>query len=884
MERTERFYSESTGSSLPLLLTKLFVPSPPVNLVTRKRLLDELNGVLQNKLTIVTAPAGYGKSTVVSEWASTVDTPVSWISLDHSDNDSNRFWMYVIAAIQSIHPEIGSQVLALLKSPQNPPITNILGVLVNELVSLQTDIVVVLDDFHVIKSEDIHQAFIRFIDYIPPHVHICIVSRNTLSIPLSKLRISGMLKEITMNELRFTYNEIIDYWKQQVGISLTAIEANALEEQTEGWIAGLQLAVISNHQQSHQTAHLVAIPLSGYERNVEEYLLEEVFDSLPGHIQNFLLQTSILNRLNASLCTAVTDQNASDLLPTVEQLQLFLIPLDHQRYWYRYHHLFAEFLQNRLAKKGKILYDLHLRASHWFEQNQFVEEAIEHAFFAKDYDKAATLIQGNAFHYLKQREVITLHQWLERLPDYLRNKTEMLILYTWTQMLQGKFDGTLRGLDLIEQQIERNMPSLSRRELFMLQQEVVVIKNYYYLLQGDFDSAYTLLLQMDSVTDLRDVDLSESLLGSGIEQNDGSSLLLRGFYGFNGNLNYTKRYFRLYNDFEEKNNITDYHFSAYPRAIQSELYYEQNKLEKAKQYAEMAIHVANKTGNTGAYVPAVIVLAKIHLMENRPTEVQRVIQEALHGLQNYGDNKSCWESLFQAFQTRCNIIGGKREEVECWLSDRKISSNRTITIYQEYENVTILHAYIFLQRFDLALPFSERMKQEAERSNRIGSRLETYMLQAIILQKVGNVDSAIQILHQALVLGETYGYCRTFIDEGIHLSEIVLLYLEIRRKRYLADGLSDVTLRYVEKLLSAMAENQRSTGYDNNGYAVSTLTKREQEILRLLVQGLSNKEIAEQLVITTGTVKLHVSRIYDKLHCSNRIQAVQKVKELQLFL
>ncbi|MEL6250002.1 MAG: helix-turn-helix transcriptional regulator, partial [Cyanobacteria bacterium J06627_15] len=420
-------------TELPFLEAKLYRPKWSADLVSRSRLIDRIHP--QRKLTLVSAPAGFGKTTLLAEWVTAVPTrPVAWVSLDQSDNDPAVFWSYLITALQKIQPSLGERSLSLLQSPQPPPIESVLMTLLNELTAVEANIVLILDDYHAITTQAIHDGIGFLLSHLPPQVHLIIASRADPPLSLARLRSHGELTELRVSDLRFTPDEAAAFLNQGMGLEISAVEVSALEQRTEGWIAGLQLAALSL-QGREDVADFVAA-FSGDDRYIVDYLLEEVLQRQPKHVRRFLLQTAILERLSGSLCDAVCDgvmgqTSGQGMLETLERGNLFLIPLDNKRQWYRYHHLFADVLQaHALMEWPERIASLHGQASEWYEQNGFFSDSIRHALAAQDFERAAGLIEQVWPTMRRRQRETTVLGWITSLPDALiRNRPVLSVAY-----------------------------------------------------------------------------------------------------------------------------------------------------------------------------------------------------------------------------------------------------------------------------------------------------------------------------------------------------------------------------------------------------------------------------------------------------------------------
>src|SRR5438270_13644843 len=431
--------------STPILATKLYLPRLRPNVVSRPRLLERLNEGLHRNLTLIAAPAGFGKTTLVSEWVEGIERPrarTAWLSLDEGDNDPARFLAYLVAALQTIAANIGEGVLGLLQSSQPPPPEAILTALLNDITTIKDPFVLVLDDYHVLDAKAVDHALTYLVEHLPPQMHLVIATREDPDLPLARLRARGHLTELRATDLRFTASEAAGFLTQVMGLSLSAADIAALEDRTEGWIAGLQLAALS--MQGHQDVPGFIRAFAGDHRYIVDYLVEEVLQRQPEPVRSFLLQTAILDRLSGPLCDAVTGQEEGNArLEALERGNFFVVPLDDQRHWYRYHHLFAEVLSALLrAEQPEQVSTLHRRASAWYEQHGSAADAIRHALAAFDFGRAADLVELAVPAMARSRQEATVLGWLKALPDELvRARPVLSVHYAGTLLLSGELAG-----------------------------------------------------------------------------------------------------------------------------------------------------------------------------------------------------------------------------------------------------------------------------------------------------------------------------------------------------------------------------------------------------------------------------------------------------------
>src|SRR6266571_7295151 len=429
----------------PMLTTKLYIPRLRPNVVSRPRLIERLNEGLQRKLTLISAPAGFGKTTLVSEWAEGIERPrarTAWLSLDEGDNDPIGFLTYLVAALQTMAANIGEGVLGVLQSPQPPPIESILTALLNDLTTISDHFILVLDDYHVLDAQPIDQALTYLVEHLPPQMHLVIATREDPHLPLARLRARGHLTELRATDLRFTPSEASAFLNQGMGLNLSAADIARLSDRTEGWIAGLQLAALS--MQGHQDIPGFIRAFAGDNRYIVDYLVEEVLQRQPESVRSFLLQTAMLDRLNGPLCDAVTSQEGGNaLLQALERGNFFVVALDDKRHWYRYHHLFAEVLSAHLmAERPDQVATLHRRASAWYEQNDLPSDAIRHALEACDFARAADLVELAVPAMRRSRQEATVLGWLKALPDQLvRARPVLSVHYAETLLVSGELEG-----------------------------------------------------------------------------------------------------------------------------------------------------------------------------------------------------------------------------------------------------------------------------------------------------------------------------------------------------------------------------------------------------------------------------------------------------------
>lgn len=855
---------------IPLLHTKLYIPQQPSYHVPREHLMAAMSKALTCKVTFVTSPPGFGKTTMVGEWALHRSVPAAWLSLDQGENDMLRFWTYVIAAFHRLYPAVGRKSLSLLRTISFSA-EEMIDWLLNDLFDIQEDVLLILDDYHLIDSQEIHAQAAYFIDRMPPHIHLCLLSRKQPPIAVGRLRAKGQLNEIGLRELRFSQEEMGAFWLRQTGDQPSEVILQLLTERTEGWAAGVQLAVLSHLSgQPHALNHF-----KGSHRYVVDYLMEEVFDHLPAPVRSFLMKTSILERMNAGLCAALTGHEVlADGLQAVEKANLFVIPLDAEGHWYRYHHLFASFLRSKLEAAQDVS-ALHQAASEWYVEHGFKGEAIEHALLAKTYARAAGLILQSAPEMLKRRELSTLHRWLLQLPSAVGERPDLLMIQVWTELLLGHRDQLETHIETLHKALQ--LPIHAQTPLMIgLREDLKVVKSFQAMLAGDFPLCYALLQAMyedESLPDIKDLPM---LFGMGMEINAGSMPFIRGYYGFHGRIKLAKRYHRLYGSFIEKHGFHEFPFTAYQRAALSEICYEHNQLDEAMRLAEDAVHIAKRNRVMGAYVPAVIIRSKVLWDKEGADSAAAVIREAMTYVNAADLPGSRWHDLLHSYYIRCQVELGGMEDVDRWMASSPWSKRNEMIGDQDDELLTFIRVFIAKGLMNEALLWCEKLMQKAQTAGGIMTEIEVRMCLGRIHQSRNEPHTSLLHVHKALILGEREGYLRIFA--GMEQASLLNHYAEVRKSKYMPDIQTDgVSWPYLQSILSLIGSGNGDEPKRTN--SVHVLTLREQEVLELIADGLSNKAIAQRLALAEGTVKLHLHRIYSKLQVNGRVQAIQKANE-----
>jgi LuxR family maltose regulon positive regulatory protein len=934
----------------PVLATKLYIPPPPSKLVTRPRLIGKLNDALSanRQLTLISAPAGFGKTTLVSEWihqkeeggrrsdeSGSITPPsalalhpskVAWLSLDENDSDPVRFLTYLIHALQTISPDLGAGVLDILSSSQSSPIESLLTVLLNEIAAIPRDpstgsgqaFIFVLDDYHLTDSKAIDNALTFLIEHLPPRLHLVITTREDPALPIPRLRARNQLTELRAADLRFTPSEAAEFLNQGMDLNLSAEDVIALETRTEGWIAGLQLAALSMKGSQDMAGFIQAF--AGDHRYIVDYLVEEVLQRQTEETRLFLLQTSILDRLNGRLCDAVQVRTGSRA--RLEQLQrgnLFLIPLDDKRHWYRYHHLFADVLRMHLmAEQPDQVPVLHRRASEWYEQNGFTADAIRHALAGADYERAADLIERAVIIMGQSRQESILLGWFKALPDeVLKDRPVLSAHYAGALLQNGQLAGVEDRLRDAERWLE--MPEkkgeaplyMDEEEFRRLPGTVAMYHAGIALVHGDVAGAMKHARRALELTREEDNFLrgaASSLLGLA---SWGSGDLERAYEMFSKGMAHLQRVGFISDVIGGSVTLADIRMtqgrlrecmSIYERGLQlatkqgarplrgaadmhvgmSEVYRERNDLQTAAQHIQRSLEFGEFNGLPKNPYRWRVAMARIHESRGNLDEAFSLLEEAEPLYQ--GDFSPDVRPI-AALKARVWVAQGKIEQALAWARQQGLSVDDELSYLREFEHITLARILLAQYKSDRkenslrgATGLLERLLQAAEEGRRMGSAIEILVLQALAHQLQGDASAALTSLERAIQLAEPEGYIRIFLNEGAGMAQLIR---EAAGQGMMPD--------YTGKLLSAFeTESQASVARAGKSHLaasqplVEPLSQRELDVLRLFRTELSGPEIARELVVALSTVRTHTKSIYSKLGVNSRRAAVRRAEELGL--
>jgi LuxR family transcriptional regulator, maltose regulon positive regulatory protein len=895
-----------------ILRAKLYVPRYRANAVPRSRLHERLDEGARRDLTVVSAPAGFGKTTLLADWSQRSELPVAWVSLDERDDEPVRFLLYVIAAIETIHEDFGKNTRAFLDSLQSrEELEPVLTALSNEILELPSDFVLVLDDYHAVRSETIHDALAFLLDHWPPPMHLIIAGRTSPPLPLPRLRARGRLTELGAPDLRFSLEEATDFLGRTMGLNLTAKRVAALEEGTEGWIAGLQLAAHALKDREAEFRSMEAI--AGGARYVFDYLAEEVLSRQPEDVREFLLETSIVETLSGPLCEALTDTtDGQEMLEWLERNNLFLVPLDDEGRYYRYHHLFAAFLRERLGRiHPEEIPKLHRRAGLWQEADGCLSGAIEHALAAEDFDRAADLIEEETGVRRTYVDASLLLRWLGTLPDDLvRRRPQLSLLYAWALAHSGELEDAERRLRDTEEAMKLDVGAstmgLSNEKRTMLG-EICIIRARMAAMRENAplttelsNQALDLLpedelhLRGDVALDLGhaycsvgDIESASEAFARAAATGRAADDLRTALFAlkYQASLEISRGRLRKAEELlSDGQRLAESRLDGAPSVAGiihtgiGELLYERGDLDGARRLLEEGIEHGRRSGEAKILVYGYVNLARALMAQGDVEGAHSLIREA-------GGLTPRWP-LIWAWQARFWLAQGDVESAARWA--REYGATEDYMSYpRHFERITMARVLLGEDRTGEALDSLGKLLEDALSEGRMAHEIELRVLLALTSERLGATDEALEHLQRALTLAEPEGFVRVFVDEWLPMA--ALLERVIREQRDdgtyngSPDGAPDV---YAGRLLEHFALQAADSG--NGGPrsgrtpGLEPLSGREVEVLELVAAGLSNAEIAGELYLSVGTVKAHVHHIFGKLLVRNRSQAVTRARELRL--
>jgi len=881
-----------------ILTTKLYIPPLRTNHVSRPHLIQRLEVGLSDKLTIISAPAGYGKTTLIAEWISTSSTSFCWVSLDESDNDIGRFLTYFIASLDSIDIAVDQQLLSLIQSPQHVQLENILIPLLNQITDSQKDFAIVLDDYHLIQNKEIHDALTYILEHSPPLMHLVIITRADPHLPITRLRARGQMTEMRASDLRFLFGEADILLNQVYDFNLPSKSIETLVDRSDGWIAALQMISFALKERPDPAEYIQNF--SGSQTYIADYLTDEVLQGQTDEINDFLIQTSILDRLSGSLCDAVLGRENSHLiLKTLRDSNLFLTSLDDENHWFRYHRLFANLLQGRLLEsRPEILPGLYLNASRWFEDNGYPSEAIEYAFRGGKIERAAALLEQHAIAFIIRSEISTFMRWVEKLPESLVYQMPTLcILYAWAVLVyDGQTQVARSYMDKVEPENEHIAGQLNavRSILAVFDKQVsagielaqqalqqLPAQDHFFRNIAGWNLSGALAVGGDTQAGLE--VLSEVIQSSLADRHYLVAIIalcrLAGAQLQRGELHQAKE--TAEQAIEIATTDQEQTLPAASEAFMGlgKVYWEWNQLEPAGNALRESIKLSKRWRGSAA-IDSYVTLAYLLQSQGKPDEASQCIEQArrLAGQTTATENDDRYVASQQAV---LQLIQDDLQSPRRWASIRGLDQYIGIKnlersgylgadVILHYELIVFARLLLLEEKFDQALDLLDLVLPFMVQMGFLKKIIEIHLLTAIALHVQGKLEPALTALKTALDLAQPGGFRRVFLDEG---KQTIALLKELEGR----DGGSEFVRELKQNLMPPVKKPEPHTEL------VEPLSERELEILRLLRTELSAPEIAQHLHISVTTMRTHTRNIYSKLGVHSRFEAITRAGELDLF-
>ena len=877
---------------LPILSTKLYIPPLQPKTVFRSSLIEQLNRGAKTKLTLISASAGFGKTILLCQWVESYDYPVGWISLDEEHNDPMRFLLYVLGAMQSVTVNIGESIFGMVLSPQPPPYKTILTLLINEITNFEDDFTLILDDYHLIDSREVDDILIYLLENMPSQMHLIISTREDPRLPIARLRAQGQMIEIRVADLRFNQSETDEFMNQIMELNLKEENIYTLEIHTEGWITGLQLAAISMKDNNDISGFIKSF--TGSNRYIIDYLAEEVLNKISTNLYEFLLRTSVLDRMCGPLCDEIFPNNdilGQETLEYLEKINMFVIPLDSERRWYRYHHLFSEILRQRMSisnivvdkNKDTNIEDLHLLASNWYEKNNLYVEAFRHAAKANDIERAQRLIKGNRIPLQFLGASVPILNWLDSLDkDVLDAYPSLWVTYASTLCMTGKIDAVedkliaaesiLKGRDrddfvrnlmghiasnraflALTQRKTQTVLSQSKIALEYLHPDNIAvrtsnkwIRGMAYHTQGNLEDARSTLQETIAICNSTGnfvVGISAaSVLGLVYEEENELHLAATTYQ----------------NSLKSQGSITLPAAACFSHIGLARIFYEWNDIEASLKHCLKSIELSQQLVDTDISIICEVFLARIKVFYKDFNEATRILDKAIKTVK------------MNNFVERTSDL----VSVQVIILIKKGNLSKACKIAKEY-NIPICEARVNLAKNegDKAIKLLETLLGDTKKAIRQDKRLEVLILLSLANHIVGYTEKSSRLLEKALSLSAPNDFIRRYIDEGEKV-------LEILKQTSVSGKVLQHKNKILEVFKSDNTDREEITSLSSPQLLIESLSKREYEVLLLIAQGFSNREISEKLFLAIDTVKGHNRRIYGKLGVNNRTSAVKKASNL----
>jgi len=894
----------------PFLATKLFIPRSNAKLIVRSSLIEKLNSFYDpfhdHKMTLVSAPAGYGKTTILTQWITHFNNPVAWLSLDEKDNDPFIFLQYLIAALQSVDATLGVSAANLLQTAKKQSLTAILIPLLNDISVNQKKISVILDDYHYIQAREVHEILRYIFDHMPPQLHLILSTRADPPLPLAKMRARNTLSEIRLRELCFTRQDINSFFSTTMELNLSEQDITALEHRTEGWAAGLQLAAISLKGCENIQEFIEAF--AGDNRYIVDYLVEEVLSNQDERTHDFLVRTSLLEHMSAELCDYVLGRDDSQaMLENLEQQNLFIVPLDDRRSWFRYHHLFADLLFQRLRRTGDATVSkLRKRASEWHEGRRYLDSAIDYAILAEDYPRAVKLFELVLDSDWEHGKRTKLHKWFEKIPvEYLHDNLELCLLYAWVLLddnKQEKAEKSLASVEILLKQqdtyaddtgfsqdayfneirgrtkvlralIEYGRGNIQRildyseEALHWLREDSLTWRANSLFARG---IAFSYKGDLDSAVDAYSQSMSLSKKAGNLD------LYFRASYWLVARLSFAARLDKATQTCDElfevirENRLEQSLIAAGVHVSWGNILYERNQLDDALNHIEKNLNIIETSHDIGHKAWCYFCMMRVLIAKDEIEAAESLVGKLEH-LKATTELPYSFFLLTEACKAQFWLSRGRLDRVERWLKENNFSPAEEITAYRDVGQI-ILARYLFARgHIDDAKFLLKNLITGQEKLGRTILRIESLLVQARVLANEGDKKGADTAISRALHLAEKGDCVRVFINEGKLVAEMI--------ENLLLDK-NGVSRPFAQKLLAGFKISEVREGEKKDKEEL--LSERELEILRLIAAGLSNKKIMEKLYISLSTVKTHLRNIYSKLDAHSRTEAVAKANELDL--
>jgi len=909
----------AAGERDALLATKLHIPRPRPDFLARPGLLARLTQATARELTLVCAPAGFGKTSLLGEWGRAGRCPAAWLSLDEGDSDPARFWRYVAAALDGARAGIHRQVAAVLEDAQASPLEAVVTVVVNQLAAAPGEVVLVLDDYHLVEGPSVHDSLALLLERLPPQLRLVLASRADPPLPLARLRARGQLAELRQRDLRFTVEEATTLLRTTVGPDLPADSVAALTARTEGWVAGLQLAGLS--LKGHADPAGFVASFSGSHRYVLDYLAEEVLDRQPDEVRTFLLETSVLERLSGPLCDAVTGRaDGQRLLERVERANLFLIPLDEVRGWWRYHHLFADLLRVRLRQTSPArMVELHRAAAAWCQEHRLVDEAIHHALAADEPTRAGRLVEQHLHQMLRRMESVLLQRRLAALPaEVVRSRPGLVLALAMLELRRGRLEQVERLLEhadhAFDVQSEPEQPRVPTYGGMVSQVPAASAVLRAELAVANGDPEQTAMFAHSALTHLSEEELGPRLwarrllaladwMAGRVEQAEpalaellaegrataghhplvSSCFTLGRVQRAQGRLTAALATFQGGLEFATQDGQPSTFHAAEAHIGLGQVLYERNHLEDARRHLTEGLELSRPLAEPQMATLALATMAWFHQATGDLAGARQAMEEAYRLMPGIPAATLYYPASVE--RARLLLAQGQVEEAVRWTEKRGLGAEDEPSYLRERDQLLLARVLLAQGDAERALGLLRRLAALAECQRRTGSLIEIRAMRARGLQAAGNHDAALAELAGALALAAPEGYVRVFLDEGTPMAALLDGLAAAKRQ---SGAAARVPPAYLGRLLRALQQAGMPVGRHGRRAAgvvpglLEPLSARELEVLQLLAAGMSNQAIAGELVITLDTVKRHVTHIHGKLGAANRTQAVARARELGL--